>query len=298
MLKPYRPKLVHGWHLFASPYAGAAARLLGSAASLGSLRGNIRAYRRQRAHSALTELLTDGLVVNSESAARELARSPRLRSRPVHVVVNAVEEAGEERGRSRSRLGEKYRISQSLWIGSIGRLESSKRFDVLLHAVARLRDAGEDVALVVFGDGPMLPALRKEATRLGIQDRVIFAGEDADARSSVGAPDGFCFPSEEEGLPNAVLEAAAAGVPIVAWRTPFLEGILEAGRSASLVETGDVAGLETAISELLHDPVRRERLGRDGRTRVLERFSIAQFVRAMTSVYEAHVGNSAEAVEA
>lgn len=286
-LRPYRPHLIHGWHLFASPYAGAAAILLGARASLGSLRGSFHAYLQHPAQSILTEWLTDGILVNSASAARQLAGVRRRVRRQIYTVPNAVEDRIEERANARARLSQKYSIAPgSIWIGSAGRLEESKRFDLLLDVTALLRGGGEDVNLVLFGYGAMLDGLRARAAALGISDRVAFTGEEAKARLWMSALDIFCFLSEDEGLPNAVMEAAAAGVPVVAWRTPFLEELLDGGRSAVLVPPGNLQALEQALARLIHDPGARDRVGRSGRSYVLDNFSVRRFVEGITNTYE------------
>ncbi|HYK43221.1 MAG TPA: glycosyltransferase [Thermoanaerobaculia bacterium] len=287
VLRPYKPHLIHGWHSFASPYAGAAAMLLGARASLGSLRGSFDAYTRHRAQSVLTEWLTDGILVNSESAAIRLARSGRRRGHRIYTVPNAVEDRTEERARARANLAAKYSINpERIWVGSTGRFESSKRFDLLLDALASLRGRNENVQLVLIGYGEGMETLRSRAESLGVADRVTFTGEDAGARLWIGALDIFCFLSEDEGLPNAVMEAAAAGVPVVAWRTSFLEELLENGRSAILVPAGDLGALDAALRTLIHEPHTRHELGRVGRTHVLENFSVGRFVQGITSTYE------------
>jgi len=286
-LRPYEPHLIHGWHLFASPYAGAAAILLGARASLGSLRGSFEAYLRHRTQSILTEWLTDGILVNSASAARELARAPRRTRRRIYTVPNAVEDRVEERARARVRLAEKYSIEPgAVWIGSTGRFEESKRFDLLLEVMSFLRQKRENVELVLIGYGDGIELLRSKAESLGLSDRVTFTGQDADARLWMCALDIFCFLSLDEGLPNAVMEAAAAGVPVVGWRTPFLEELLEDGRSAVLVPPRDMNLLQEAVVTLIHEPRTRDRLGRSGRSYILANFSVGRLVEGITKTYE------------
>ncbi len=286
-LRPFGPHLIHGWHLFASPYAGAAAILLGARASLGSLRGSFDAYRRHRTQSILTEWLTDGIVVNSASAAERLVPLRLRVRRRIYTVPNAVEDQMEERPRARARLSLKYSISPArLWIGSAGRFVASKRFDLLLDTTALLHRRSEDVHLVLIGDGPLREGLQAKAQSLGISDRVTFTGEVAEARLWMSALDIFYFLSEDEGLPNVVMEAAAAGVPVVAWRTPFLEELLDGGRSAALVAPGNLQALEEALASLIHDPAARDRLGRSGRSHVLGNFGVRRFVEGMTNTYE------------
>lgn len=286
-LRPWRPELIHGWHLFTGPYAGAAARLLGARASLGSLRGSLRAYQDLRAGSLLTEWLTNAILVNSRHAAEQLASlRPRWKQR-VFSVPNAVEDRVEERGRARARVAQRWRIPESrIWIGSSGRFQESKRFDLLIDMADALRRTGEDFHLLLIGDGACRDALESKARKLDLGDRVTFTGEEADSRVWLSALDVFCFPSVDEGMPNAVMEAAVAGVPVVGWASPFLEELLDGGRTAVLVAPGDLDAFETALRALLRAPARRQQLGETARRHVLDRFGIPRFVEGLTRVYD------------
>jgi glycosyltransferase involved in cell wall biosynthesis len=285
LLRPFRPKLLHGWHLFASPYAGAAGRLLRARASLGSLRGSYGAYRLNRTEALLTEWLTDGLLVNSHAAAAKFEGSGAGRSRKVFVVPNAVENDVADRAAARSRLAQRWGIDTSrVWIASMGRFDQGKRFDLLLDVVAALCSKGHDVQFVLIGYGDRMEALRGQVQVLGLADRVLVAGPDPDARRWLSAFDLFCFPSTDEGLPNVVMEAAVAGVPVVGWRTDFLEELL--GKEATtLAEIGDAHALEGVLAALIADPRERDRAAREGRGRMLANFGVPRFVAALTAVY-------------
>jgi glycosyltransferase involved in cell wall biosynthesis len=292
-LRPHRPDLVHGWHLFASPYAGAAGKLLRARASLGSLRGSFDAYRRQRAEAVLTECLVDGILVNSRSAGERLAASRGGRRKKIFTLPNAVEDRVLDHSRARARWRERWGIpGDRFWIGSVGRLDPGKRFDQMIDLGARLAERGEDVHVVVVGDGPERGALEECARRRGLADRTTFTGAEPDVRETLGALDLFCFPSADEGLPNAVMEAAAAGVPVVAWRTPFLEELLGA-EGALLAERGDFARWESDARALLRDAERRRGAGEAARRRVLERFSVPRFVAGLTAAYDELLGAAA-----
>jgi len=117
-------------------------------------------------------------------------------------------------------------------------------------------------------------------------DRLTITGQDADARFWIGALDIFCFPSMDEGLPNVVMEAAAAGVPVVAWRTPFLEELLVDGRSAVLVAPGNMRDMASAVEGLIQDAGRRQRIGWGGRREILANFSVTRYVDGITRAYE------------
>jgi glycosyltransferase involved in cell wall biosynthesis len=171
-------------------------------------------------------------------------------------------------------------------VGSAGRFDSGKRLDLVIDAFARVVASGTDAHLILIGDGEARQFLEARVKGAGLLDRVCFTGLDPEARSWMSALDVFCFASVDEGLPNAVLEAAAAGVPVVAWRTDFLREALDHAESAVLVEPGGVEGYVQALAALLADSAMRERVGRQARRVVLERFAVSRFVSGLTATYE------------
>ena len=286
-LRGYQPDLIHGWHLFASPYAGAAARFVGARASLGSVRGSFRSYARDAVTASLADLLTDGLVVNSTAVARQIEGKHRLVPRKVFAVPNAVEPVVGERGQARSRFAERWKIPDSrVWIASMGRFEKSKQFDLLLELTASLASEGEDLHLVLIGYGEGMDELKTLAKALEVEDRVTFTGADPEARFWMKAFDVFCFTSADEGLPNVVMEAAAAGLPVLAWRTEFLRELLGDRQSAVLAELGNVRALREGLHALIENPEYRRCLGEAARKEVLANFGVPTFVRRLSSVYE------------
>ena len=293
-LRPYQPRLIHGWHLFASSYAGVTAKLLG-ARSLGSLRGSYRVFRGSPPLAGATLSLLDAILANSHSAGDQLSEMSRHGGQRVYTVQNAVEEHKYDRLAVRTELMQRFGLSHtSTWIGSMGRLDAAKRFDITLNTLALLLKRSGDFHLLMIGDGPERARLESLAEALGIAGHVTFAGEVPGAAAWLGALDIFCFTSLDEGLPNAVMEAAVAGLPIVAWRLPFIEEILEKDETALLVEPEDLVGLGDALLGLAKSPELRAKLGQAARNHVLERFSVERFVNRMTSVYEDLLGLQTE----
>jgi glycosyltransferase involved in cell wall biosynthesis len=287
VLRPYHPKLIHGWHLFASPYAGAAAKLMG-AKSVGSLRGSFQSFRNSHLESILSLALVDAMLVNSDSAGEQLQKFRKRKNQDIHVVVNAVENPVNNRQEIRKSLSSRFDIStEKLWIGSLGRLEAGKRFDLLIKVMAMLKDEMEDFQFLLIGDGPDELRLKGMAEDLGIHTHITFAHEIPDAGKLLSALDIFCFASLDEGLPNVIMEAAAASVPIVSWRLPFIEELLDDGRAGSLVEpVGNIINFKNRILNLIHSPQLRIDTGRAGHDHVLKKFSLGRFVQQMTDVYE------------
>jgi glycosyltransferase involved in cell wall biosynthesis len=96
----------------------------------------------------------------------------------------------------------------------------------------------------------------------------------------------FCMPSTSEGLPNVVMEAAAAGLPIVTWKLPFYEELLTPGKTALMAAPGNRADFEQAVQALIHDQHLRRALGSAAQAQITEKFSLSRYIQNMTKVYE------------
>lgn len=174
-----------------------------------------------------------------------------------------------------------------------GRLVYKKGFAVAVAAFARIAATHLDARLVIAGDGPLDTELRTQATRLGIGDRVIFAGRVDRARHPllVAACDLYLLPSVHDhrgnvdGLPNALLDALVAGCAVVASNVAGVGLAVHDGITGILVPEQDEIALADAITRLLHDPARRAALGTAARADVLARLTWAQTAEAFERIY-------------
>jgi glycosyltransferase involved in cell wall biosynthesis len=166
-----------------------------------------------------------------------------------------------------------------------------KRFDLLLSILPALKAKQSSIHLVLIGDGPELPRLREQAESSGLTSSVTFTGELPDAGRYLKAFDLFCLPSTSEGMPNVILEAAAAGLPIVTWDLPFYQEILDNGKTGLLVEAGNVEKLEEAVTRLIESPQLRAQLGVEAQARILREFSLERYIRSMTAAYDELLNN-------
>ena len=161
-------------------------------------------------------------------------------------------------------------------IVSVGRFQAPKDAMTLLRALALLR--GPYRALLV-GDGPDLPAAEEERRRLGLDDPVVFAGERNDIPAILASSHVFVLSSRSEALPVSILEAMAAGLPVVATRVGGVPEIVVDGETGLLVSAADPPALAAALQRLVDDPELRARLGFAGRQRAEERFRLDSFLR-------------------
>jgi glycosyltransferase involved in cell wall biosynthesis len=165
---------------------------------------------------------------------------------------------------------------------SVGRLKAPKDFSTLLQALARLAP-GTYTARIV-GDGPERERLGEEARLLGLEGSVEFLGERDDVASLLDDADVFVLASRSEGLPMSVLEAMAAGLPVVASAVGGVPELLD-DETGRLVPPGDPRALAETLQDVLGDPELRRSLGRGARARVEDRFDLESWGLAHLNLY-------------
>lgn len=155
---------------------------------------------------------------------------------------------------------------------AVGRLAPEKGFSVLLDAVAILKEGGAPQRLILVGDGPLRSSLADKAKRLGIDDIVEFTGEmkAEEVRDCLRRADLFCLPSFSEGLPISIMEAMAAGVPVVTTWIAGIPELAESGVTALTVPPAQADSLAKALRQLAKDEPLRIRLAEAARRRVEE----------------------------
>jgi len=170
-------------------------------------------------------------------------------------------------------------------IGTVGRLTGIKGHDTLLEAAARIRAECDDLYLVFIGDGELREDLENRAKGLGLADRVVFTGWRRDVAPLLALFDIFVFPSLNEGMGKAVVEAMAMGKPVVASRIGGIVDLVEDNVNGLLVPPGDPAALAEAVLSLLRDGKRRVAMGKEGLKRAVN-LGDRTMVERLGKVYE------------
>jgi glycosyltransferase involved in cell wall biosynthesis len=166
---------------------------------------------------------------------------------------------------------------------AVGRLSPQKNPAALVRSLAQVQS---QFRAVIVGDGPDHEAVRLEIDRLGLADKVMLVGERADVSEFLRGADVFASSSRYEGLPIAVLEAMAAGLPVVAFAVGGVPELVVDETTGLLVPAGDEASLGAALERLLADASLRRRLGESGRARAERLFGLDAFRRAHVEAYE------------
>jgi glycosyltransferase involved in cell wall biosynthesis len=169
----------------------------------------------------------------------------------------------------------------------VARLAEVKGQRLLIRALPELEASAVLVGRDLEHDGSYEAELRADADRLGVSGRVVFAGYREDVPALLAGCDVFCLPSSAEGLPLVVLEAMAAGKPVVATAVGGVPELVIHGETGLLVAPGDVDALRRALADLLADPERARRLGDAGRERVRASFTAEAASDRILKIYEA-----------
>ena len=225
------------------------------------------------------------IVANSQAAANDAIAFERIDPARIHVIRNAVvpfATTDAERAGLRSAWGFS---PNDVVVGCVANYKPGKGHRALLEVAGDLRDRFPQLRYCFVGDGPLRAELEGEVRRRGLGHLVTLHSGERDARRLYGAFDIAVQASDSEGLPNVVLEAAAAGLPIVATAVGGTPEILTGGVDGLLVPRGDRPGLARAITALAEAPELRQRLGRAARARA-EDFSPTRLAAETGELYQ------------
>jgi glycosyltransferase involved in cell wall biosynthesis len=214
------------------------------------------------------------VVCVSEAQAEKVRRTGVKPSR-IRVVQNAIdpERFPDPDWRYRTKLQRLFRQPRTRVVGAAGRLSPEKGFDVLVAAAERIHKAHRSIGFVIFGEGPCRGGLAQQIHAAGLGGTFVLNGFRSDLDRFMPFFDLLVLPSYTEGLPNVVLEAFAAGVPVVATAVGGTTEIVEDGVSGHLVRPGDPAALADRILTALASEDGLRDMGLMGRQRILERFT-------------------------
>jgi glycosyltransferase involved in cell wall biosynthesis len=230
--------------------------------------------------------ISDRVIAVSEAVKDDIMAYDGLSSDKITVLYNGVEEgrfAGVDGAGARSGL----RIpTDAIVVGTVGRLKHQKGQKYLVEAMSMVLKEFPHTVLLIVGDGSAGSELSELVKQRGIEDRAIFTGSRRDVPAMLAAMDIFVFPSLWEGLPNALVEAMAAGKPIIATDIKPNREVLGPERTGVFVPCEDSMAIASEITGLLSDRQTALLLGSAARVRALSRFSIAGTVRAYTDLFE------------
>lgn len=231
---------------------------------------------------------TTRLIAVSPEVRDDLVRlgvAPSEKFSVIRLGIELGERVGGDDAVRRETRRQMGVADEAFVVGWVGRMTAVKRTDDVLLAFKELTERGVDAWLCLVGDGPDREHLEQRAHDLGIVRRCLFLGYQDDVAPYYAAIDALMLPSVNEGTPVSVIESLAAERPAVATRVGGVPDVLRDGVDGFLVDVGDAATLADRLAELAGDPARRAAMGKDGRARVLERYSVSRLVDDIDKLY-------------
>jgi glycosyltransferase involved in cell wall biosynthesis len=196
--------------------------------------------------------------------------------------------APARRGELRRELGLRPDVPL---VGIVARLAPVKAHEVFLAAAKAMAPVRPDIVFLIVGDGERRAELETAARASGLGDRVRFLGWRADLDRLYADLDIVVLTSKNEGSPVALIEAMAAGRPVVSTRAGGVEDVVTDGETGVVVPIGDAPAVARAVVDLLEDPARAARLGAAGRTSVIARFGSGRLVGDIDALYQRLLAN-------
>ena len=282
-----RPDLVHTWIFAANAYGRYAARQAGVGCVIAGERciDRWKTWRELMIDRYLARFTTR--VVTNSSGVQEFYVEHGLSPDLFAVIPNGVEVAGERGSGDRQAILDELGLpSNSRLMGAVGRLWPQKRYKDLIWAAELMKVLRDDTHLLIIGDGPERDRLTRYSEQVTVHDRVHFLGARDDVAKLMPHFDCFWLGSGYEGQSNALMEAMALGIPVVATDIAGNRDLVLHGSTGYLVPVGDAAGFARYTSKLLEDDHLAEQLGAAAKARMQNEFSIDKMVSRHAALYE------------
>ena len=243
---------------------------IGSRRELNPDKSRAQIFVQRQAYRAATR------VVANSHAARRMLEQEGVASGSIAVIPNGVDP---------DSLAVTRRVRPVRTVMTVANLRPEKGHETLLDAAAILVRECPDLRFRLIGAGPCRSAIEARTRALGLGQHVELLGHREDVPALLAEADLFVLPSRSEALPNGVIEAMAAGLPVVASGVGGLLDLIDDGRTGVLVPPGDAGALAAAVRGLVADPARAAALGRAAQQDARERYSFDRMVASFEDLY-------------
>ncbi len=302
IIRREKPDIVHTHTAKAGTLGRAAAILAGVPVRIHTFHGHIfESYFNSFSAGAFLfierflALFSKYIVVISRAQKEEIvgkykiAKDKKVRVIPLGLELDKLSLIASRSGRFR---GELHIGNDCILIGIIGRLVPVKNHRMFLDACKKLSDisGGRDIKCVVVGDGEERAGLEGYAEKIGIREKVAFTGWKEEMADVYADLDIVALTSLNEGTPVALIEALAAGRPVVSTDVGGVKDVVEDGINGYLTASGDAPGFAKRLLKLAEDRNKRDEFGRNGRRKVLQKYSKERLVNDIKALYEEALG--------
>lgn len=288
----FQPHVIHSFLFHSNLFARAARLFRRDLSVISGIRTvyTVKDYGRlYRWLERRTHFLDTFYVANSQRGLQSVIDEMRLGKEKLIAIHNGLEliEPDESVESIRESVRFEFDFDRSACVvGIVAQLRPPKRHDLLIHAVARLKNRFPGLRLLVVGQGELETELKALAVSKGVEKITLFTGYRTDVSRLLRGMDIFALPSEVEGQPVSVMEAMYAGLPVVAVRAGGIPEVVAAGESGFLCEPGNLDELCHTLIRLVESQELRQKMGLAGRERIQHHFSAERMARRFEGLYE------------
>lgn len=285
ILRKEKPKIAHSYLFHADIFGRIAAKLAGVPIVVSSLRNENIGGRMRELILGMTDFCVDRVTAVSRNVAELHIRKGTTKKKDVTIIYNGVEFETSE-GKNRSAIRQGLGIGKDVFLLlTIANLEPKKGHIFLLEALSKLKNKGYGFKMFIVGSGKEANRLEDEIKNRDLKNEVLLMGRIRNLSDLLSAADVFILPSLWEGLPNALLEAMSAGLPVIATRVGGIPEVLTDGETGILVDPKDSGALAGAIERLLRDEKLRAVLSRNAQEYTKKYFDIKNTVVELDRFY-------------
>ncbi len=278
--------VVHGFKMAAEVYAAVAGTLARVPCRLGSFRNIYNLSFKYRVLHYVVDKFLDGWIVNSKAGADTLAQYTRIAPRKIQVLPNGVYaemfSTPTPVNEAKARLGLR---EGSTVITMVARLEPAKNHRMFIQVASKVVRQVPQAYFLAVGKGSLKNSLLALVAAEGLAERVFFLGQRSDVAEILAATDISVLTSNHEGLPNVILEAMAAGKPVLCTNYQGCEQILTNEANALISPCGDADAFAEQLLRLIRDPELRSRLASNAQQSAQMHFSPQTMARNLQAIY-------------
>lgn len=224
----------------------------------------------------ILSFFSDAIICNSMVAADMLVRVHHFNKNKIFVIHNGI-----NINQSNISLKENHNFS----IGTVCRLKHQKNLKLFIDMARQLLNKKNNLKFIIIGDGPLKSELENYAVKLGLKECIFFLGEKKNVFDFLRKINVFVLTSLYEGLSNAIMEAMISGLPVVATDVGGNRELISNGETGFLCQPNNISDLVEKVMYIIDNPKKAEEMGRNGRVKIINEFSIDKMVKKTENIY-------------
>ena len=287
IIRKFSPDVIHMHNPTSLLYGVIAGKLAGAPRMIVTQHGKIlKESSRMRIINKRISYFLDKTVSVSIDVADNIKNSYKVKKSKTETIINGIDEALYKKDEAKRALGRlQFNLDGEIVIGHIARLSPEKDQKTLLCAFSKIAREINKVRLMIVGGGPLCDSLEALAIELDIKDKVIFTGFQKDIPYFLNIFDMFVLSSIREGTSLTLIEAMAASLPVIATDVGGNSKVIVDKKTGILVPAQSPDKLAEAMVYLAKNPALREKMGKEGRKRVEEKFSLSKMADEYAKLY-------------